>query len=56
MATAELDARKQTILDALKAAVERQASSDLKQMDLVAIAVAVESSKWIKSGLSLERG
>ena len=40
MATAELDARKQTILDALKAAVQRQASSGSKEMDLVAIAVA----------------
>jgi hypothetical protein len=42
MAMAELDARKQAILDALTAEIERQAISGLKEMDLVAIAVAVD--------------
>ncbi len=42
MATAELDARKQAILDALTAEIERQAISGLKEMDLVAIAVAID--------------
>jgi hypothetical protein len=42
MATAELDARKQAILDALTAEIERQAISGLNEMDLVALAVAVD--------------
>jgi hypothetical protein len=42
MAMAELDARKQAILDALTAEIERQAISGLNEMDLVALAVAVD--------------
>jgi hypothetical protein len=42
MVIAELDARKQTILDALTAEIERQAISGYSEMDLVALAVAVD--------------
>lgn len=37
-----LDERKQTILDALRHEIERQASPDLAEMDLVAVAVAID--------------
>jgi hypothetical protein len=42
MAIAELDGRKQAILDALTAEIERQAIAGYKEMDLVALAVAVD--------------
>jgi hypothetical protein len=42
MATAELDERKSTILDALRAEIDRQAEGDLDMLDLVALAVAVD--------------
>jgi hypothetical protein len=42
MEMAELDQRKQTILDALTAEIERQAISGYKEMDLVALAVAID--------------
>jgi hypothetical protein len=42
MATAELDPRKQTIFDALTAEIHRQAGTDLEEIDLIALAVAVD--------------
>jgi hypothetical protein len=42
METAELDARKQTILEALGREIARQAETDLDEIDLVALAVAVD--------------
>jgi hypothetical protein len=42
MARAELDPRKQAILDALTAEIHRQAGTDLEEIDLVALAVAVD--------------
>ncbi len=42
MAIAELDQRKQTILDALNAEIRRQAISGFTEMDMVALAVAVD--------------
>mgnify|MGYP001049875479 CR=1 FL=1 len=42
MATAELDERKQTILEALGREIHRQAETDLAEIDLVALAVAVD--------------
>lgn len=42
MRMAELDARKQTILDALRREIARQAETDLSKLDLVAIAVAID--------------
>jgi hypothetical protein len=42
MAIAELDQRKQTILDALNAEIRRQAVSGLTEMDMIALAVAVD--------------
>lgn len=42
MATAELDERKQTILEALSREIARQAESELDLIDLVALAVAVD--------------
>jgi hypothetical protein len=42
MATADLDERKQIILEALGREIERQAGTDLDQIDLVALAVAVD--------------
>ncbi|HQZ12586.1 MAG TPA: hypothetical protein PK286_06835 [Devosia sp.] len=39
---ADLDARKQVILDALSDEIERQAESELDLIDLVALAVAVD--------------
>ena len=42
MATAELDARKQTILEALGREIARQAETDLDEIDLVALAGAVD--------------
>ena len=38
----ELDERKQLILEALGREIERQAESDLEEIDLVALAVAVD--------------
>jgi hypothetical protein len=42
MVMTELDAQKQAILDALTAEIERQAISGYEEMDLVALAVAVD--------------
>ncbi len=42
MATAELDERKQTILEALGREIHRQAETELAEIDLVALAVAVD--------------
>jgi hypothetical protein len=42
MVTAELDERKQTILEALGREIHRQAETDLAEIDLVALAVAVD--------------
>ena len=39
---AELDERKQTILAALGEEIQRQAEADLEEIDLVALAVAVD--------------
>lgn len=39
---AELDERKQIILEALGREIERQAGTDLDEIDLVALAVAVD--------------
>jgi hypothetical protein len=39
---ADLDERKQAILDALSTEIHRQAETDLDQLDLVALAVAVD--------------
>jgi hypothetical protein len=44
MGTAELDARKQLILDALESEIVRQATTDLEEIDLVALAVAVDQA------------
>lgn len=41
---AELDARKQLILDALENEIVRQATTDLEQIDLVALAVAIDQA------------
>ena len=41
-AMAELDQRKQTILDALSEEIHRQAKTELDLIDLVALAVAVD--------------
>ena len=40
----ELDARKQLILDALENEIVRQATTDLEQIDLVALAVAIDQA------------
>ena len=40
----ELDARKQLILDALESEIVRQATTDLEQIDLLALAVAVDQA------------
>lgn len=42
MKTAELDERKQLIFEALGREIERQAGTHLDQIDLVALAVAVD--------------
>jgi hypothetical protein len=42
MVIAELDQRKQTILDALNAEIQRQAIAGLTEMDMIALAVAVD--------------
>lgn len=42
METVELDARKQLILDALEGEIVRQATTDLEEIDLVALAVAID--------------
>jgi hypothetical protein len=44
METAELDARKQLILDALESEIVRQATTDLEEIDLVALAVAIDQA------------
>jgi hypothetical protein len=44
MATAELDERKQIILEALGREIENQAEGDLDEIDLVALAVAVDAA------------
>jgi hypothetical protein len=44
MATAELDERKQLILDALENEIVRQATTDLEEIDLVALAVAIDAA------------
>ena len=44
METAELDARKQLILDALESEIVRQATTDLEEIDLVALAVAIDEA------------
>jgi hypothetical protein len=44
MATAELDGRKRTILNALNQEILRQAEGDLAVIDLVAMAVAVDAA------------
>jgi hypothetical protein len=44
MAMAELDERKQIILEALGREIERQAETDLDEIDLVALAVAVDAA------------
>ena len=44
METAELDARKQLILDALESEIVRQATTDLEEIDLIALAVAVDAA------------
>lgn len=44
METAELDARKQLILDALESEIVRQATTDLEEIDLVALAVAIDAA------------
>lgn len=41
---AELDERKQTILEALGREIARQAETDLAEIDLVALAVAVDAA------------
>jgi hypothetical protein len=42
MAMADMDERKQIILEALSLEIERQAGTDLEEIDLVALAVAVD--------------
>ena len=42
METVELEARKQLILDALEGEIVRQATTDLEEIDLVALAVAID--------------
>lgn len=42
MEMVELDERKQTILEALGREIARQAETDLKEIDLVRLAVAVD--------------
>ena len=44
MELAELDDRKQLILEALGREIARQAETDLKEIDLVALAVAVDAA------------
>ena len=44
METAELDARKQLILDALESEIVRQATTDLEEIDLIALAVAIDEA------------
>ena len=44
MEMAELDDRKQLILEALGREIARQAETDLKEIDLVALAVAVDAA------------
>ncbi|RYE87562.1 MAG: hypothetical protein EOP19_03960 [Hyphomicrobiales bacterium] len=44
METVELDDRKQRILDALEREIARQAETDLDEIDLVALAVAVDAA------------
>lgn len=44
MEMVELDVRKQTILEALGREIARQAETDLEEIDLVALAVAVDAA------------
>jgi hypothetical protein len=44
MEMAELDARKQLILDAIESEIVRQATTDLEEIDLVALAVAIDQA------------
>lgn len=44
MGKAELDGRKLKIHQALVAGIERQAATDLRQLDLVALAVAIDAA------------
>lgn len=44
MEMVELDVRKQTILEALGREIARQAETDLDEIDLVALAVAVDAA------------
>lgn len=44
MEMAELDERKQLILEALGREIARQAETDLQEIDLVALAVAVDAA------------
>ena len=44
MAMAELEGRKRQILDALTAEILRQAETDLSEIDMVAMAVAVDAA------------
>lgn len=44
MELAELDDRKQLILEALGREIARQAETDLEEIDLVALAVAVDAA------------
>jgi hypothetical protein len=42
--TAEMDERKQTILEALSREIHRQAETDRDELDLIALAVAVDQA------------
>lgn len=42
MGRAEMDGRKLQILEALMTEIERQAGTDLEELDLVALAVAID--------------
>jgi hypothetical protein len=42
--TAEMDERKQTILEALSREIRRQAETDRDELDLIALAVAVDKA------------
>ncbi len=44
MAMAELDERKRLILEAIEDEIVRQAGTDLNEIDLVALAVAVDAA------------
>lgn len=42
MRMVEMDERKRTILEALRREIERQAGTDLEELDLVGLAVAID--------------